>query len=433
MKNIIFVAYQFPPFGGSHATRTVAMANAMALNNKVYVVAPKLEDKSPMYDKELIKKLNKNISIISVDLGILHKKYYEKYTNKSNETSRNLKSSLGIKQKLKHNLNKYKERILIPDPVIDWYPEVMKNIDEIIANINPDVVVSSASPYTCHLIGYKISKKYNIPLILDYGDPWVYEQSRKRGKVRFYIEKRLESKILNHAKKIYVTTSTTKDLYLNKFSISNKKIDVISMGFYMDDFEDNSSENVSEYTNNRKIRIIYGGSLNPIHRDPRPFFKAINKLNNEIKKDLYIEIYCNDRTYEQDIIELNLQNIIKFNDIICHDEFMKKLKKYDLLLLFGNSSSLQVPGKVFNYIGSLTKIYLINNIQEYSNDPTYQIIWKSGDNYSTYNDELKILAEIEKIHSDWNSDKLNKNVKNKSEQYTWENIMKKIVSDINEI
>ncbi|WP_057558712.1 glycosyltransferase [Paraclostridium sordellii] len=429
MKNILFIAYQFPPFGGSHSTRTVAMANAMASKNKVYVIAPKIGNELPMYDNELIGKLSKDVSIISVDLGIFHTKYYKKYNDNIDCNKTSLNNKRGFKEILKKNIKKYKEKFLIPDPVIDWYPEVMKNIDEIVTKINPDIIISSASPYTCHLIGYKISRKYNLTLVLDYGDPWVYEHSRKRGKLRFYLEKRLESKILDHSKKIYVTTTTTRELYLKKFNIPTDKIDVLTMGFYEDDFKDTTLNTI----NSDKINIIYGGSLNPIHRNPIPFFKAINKLSNEIKEVLNIEIYCNDNSYKKNLSELNLVDTIKFKPIIEHDKFMKKLKDYNLLLLFGNSSSLQVPGKVFNYIGSLTKIYIINNIKEYADDPTYNIISKAGDNFHSYNEEIEILKEIQKIYSDWKQGKLNKNMKCKATKYTWENIMEKIIYDIDKI
>lgn len=50
-------------------------------------------------------------------------------------------------------------------------------------------------PNTSHLIGYKLSKKYNIDLIMDYGDPWAYEISVKRGKIRFKLEYKLEKNI----------------------------------------------------------------------------------------------------------------------------------------------------------------------------------------------------------------------------------------------
>lgn len=424
MKNILFIAYQFPPFGGSHSTRTLAIANELAKQHNVYVITVKIDKNLEIYDNQLESKIDENISVINADLGILHRNYYKSRKPKGDNFKKNEKKHFSIK-----NLKKYKEIFLIPDPVIDWFPSAISKIDKEIDMINPDVILSSATPYTCHLIGYKISRKYNKPLILDYGDPWVYEQSRKRGRIRFKIEKFIESKILKYASSIYVTTETTKKLYEEKYNQDPEKIKVISMGYYKEDFK-----KIVKFENNKdKINIIYGGTLNPIHRNPEPFFKAIASLDENIRSKFNIEIYCNDLRYETKLKTLKIDNIVKFKGFISHKSFMDKLSKSDILLLFGNSNSLQVPGKVFNYIGSLSKIYLINNVENYKADPTFNIINNSGENIFSINEESEIKKELEVIFELWENGKLIKNDKAKALKYTWENVLLTMMNDIKEI
>lgn len=421
MKKILFISYQFPPFHGSHSTRTLNIANELAKKNEVVVLTVDLDKSLKINDFELEKKINKEIRVEKAKIGFFHNK-------NNNNNNLTLKKNKPFQNFIFKILKKNKDNLIIPDPVIDWYPNAIKKIREILVTWKPDQIISSATPYTNHLIGYKIAKENNIPLYLDYGDPWVYEHSVRRGKIRFIIEKKIEKQILNYAQHVFVTTNETKKLYLEKFNLKKEKVTVATMGFDPCDFKNIKTE----FFKKKKLNIIYGGSLNPIHRNPNHFFEAISLLEDKVKSEIMVDIYSQDyNLYKDKLEELKIESIVKFYELISHEKFMNLLKETDILLLFGNSSSMQIPGKIFNYIGSLTKIFLINNHKEFESDETFKIIKESGENYITQNSVLEIKNEIEKIFILWKSKGIEKNVKEKSEKYSWNNTLKSLTEVIN--
>lgn len=408
MNRILFITYQFPPFSGSHATRTLNIANELSKDNEVIVLTVEVNENMRFYDLELKNKLNSNLKIYRTKMGYLHKTYYENSNFKKNNQT-----------KINIILKKIKKQMLVPDTAIDWYPIALKKGEKLIKKYKPNKIISSATPYTNHLIGYKLSKNSNIPLFLDYGDPWVYEKSVKRGRIRFFFEKYLEKKILKKAEHIFVTTENTKKLYLKEFQLKEEKVSVAYMGFNKEDFK------IEKEVTNSKLIFIYGGSLNPLHRNPLPFFEAISILDEEIKNNIIVEIYTDDeKLYKEVIVQLDIEDIVKFKKIINHNKFMNLLKSRDILLLFGNSNNLQIPGKIFNYIGSLTNILLINNQENILEDETNQIIRSFENNFLISNSKNDILKILQKIFYNWKNSLLKKNSKIKSENYLWENTLK---------
>ncbi|WRP06317.1 glycosyltransferase [Rossellomorea aquimaris] len=427
MKNILFITYHFPPMNGSTSTMNFQIVKNLSEKFRVFVLTVNVSEGE--VGNTLLKRLNNNVSIYRSDLGFLHKHYYKK--SKEAEKTYNAESKIRVHKRLMKRVKKIahntKERMLLPDPVIDWYPVAIKKIKNIIDDINPDYIISSASPYTSHLIGHNISRVYNIPHILYYGDPWVYEQSRKRGFFRFHLEKRIEKKILKHAIKVYVVTETTRKLYIDKYPIEPSKVDITRSGFDPEDYS------YSESHYNEKLTMIYGGALNPIHRNPLPFFEAISTLKDDVKNEIHFKLYTNEvEKYNKLIRERGLETVIEVKPIIAYENFIKELVVSDLLILFGNSSSLQIPGKVYDYIGSLTKILLINNTSEYINDPTYKLLNSYEENFYSINESNEIKNVLYDIHNRWRKKGLGKNNYKNVEHFTWSRSLTKLIEFIEE-
>lgn len=416
MKNILFITYQYPPFGGSHSTRTLNIANKLSEEFNVYVITSKVSENLWYYDKSLSSKIDNRIKVIEVEMGILHRKYNERSKKKYIPKRRNNE----VKAKVIDISKSIKERILIPDPVIDWYPNAIKAANKIINEIEFDYIISSATPYTNHLIAYRAAKINNIPLILDYGDPWVFEKSRKRGFIRRNIEKIIERNIINYSEKVFVTTNETKKAYKEFYNIQNEKIEVVRMGFDYNDFDYSQREKRGEY-----ISLIYGGTLNEIHRNPIPFFESLTLLEDKYKSKIKFNLYCdNEEKYKLLVKDMELNGVVNVYGFIPNNDFMKELQKSDILVLFGNSCSLQIPGKLYNYLGSLTNIFLINNHNTI--DETTEIIKSIEGNFYSSNEKENIKNQLIKIIDLWEKNTLNVIKKESIDKYSWDSQLNNI-------
>lgn len=416
---ILYLSYHFPPSNtSSTSVMNYQIVKQLSEDNSLEVITMKHEKFQG--NNELLDNLNENVNVNFTEPGFLHRKFYD------SPNGINIKNNNHGLKRIFKKISKFKELILIPDPVIDWFFIAFKKSKKVISNSEIDMIFSSATPYTSHIIGFFLSKVFKKPLILFYGDPWVYEQSRKRGKIRFLFEKFIEQKIINRSTHVFFVTNTTKELYLEKYKISEESVSVVTLGYDKNDFSKKKTiDNIG------KIRLLYGGSLNPIHRDPLPFFRAISSLSDNHKNRIIFDLFTDEYDKYNNLVKVyKIDNVVKVKKIIAYKEFLKEAQNANLLVLFGNSSKLQIPGKVFDFIGSRTRILLINNNDDNLNDPTHKILTEFESNYSVLNREIDIKETIEHCIVNYDLKENHKNDETKVLKYQWKNTLKPLTNYI---
>ncbi|MGU8286284.1 hypothetical protein [Clostridium perfringens] len=379
MKKVLMIAYHFPPEEGSCSDKNIKILKALVdsgLEVDVLTVGNYNSDEK-FY----------NCSVIRVKGGIFHKSI-NCVKNESIDKKRNYNS-------IKNKLKKLIQKNIIPDSIIDWYPNVImwakKNRFEI---ENYGVILSISSPYSVHLISKKLSDIYKVPFICSYGDPWIYESSRYRGKIRYKIEYFLEKGVIRKARKIFVITEYNRQKYMQLYDIDSRNIDTFNIGFDANNIKKKNQNTEGE------LKFIYGGSLNPVHRNVEPFIKAIKGKDNII-----VKIYNEDFHEVHSMVEkYQVNNIVKIRKLIPSNMFNEELYKSNVLLLFGNKTIYQVPGKLFEFMSTGTHIlYIKNNNDE--NDNTEKILKEYGNVTIVENNEKSISNGIKEIIS--KKDRLN--------------------------
>lgn len=340
--NILIISYAFPPDMNSQAQHVYGLYRTLSKFANVDVLTSmknnKINDKNIFYS----------------NLGKLHR--INNYTN----VVKNDKTSV-----IKKNNNIYKlKSYLIPDPVIDWYKEATDYYETAI-NKPYDLIIGIATPYTDLLIAdcilKKIKKRFKneCKMILVYADPWYGEHSVKKNKIRKLIEKKIETKILKKANKIYMVTGNAKKFYIKNYPFVKDKIDYYYLGHNF------LPDETKKTGNNNKIKTInYYGTIQSVHRNPYTFFEALNdsKYVGHLKVNLYLTQHISHQKILDKINESkNLKQIISIKSAVPYKDMIKLAQNCDYNLIFGNSSNLQIPGKLFDYIGLKSKIIYINN------------------------------------------------------------------------
>ena len=258
-----------------------------------------------------------------------------------------------LNEKLRKFLGKSAQTILLPDTKRLWKNKAKKFADEIIAEYKPDVIFATAPPYTDFMLGFELSVKYDIPLVIDYRDAWV------DCPYNFYltpfhkmINMNYEKKILEHAKKVITINQRIKDLLVKRYGAGlDGKIEIVSQGFDPEDFRENEA-----YPNtDGKFRLLYAGSF--FHfMTPEYFFKGVReavKKMPQLKKSLVLEFagYFPDMYKPADSDEFN----IEYLGYIPHNECTRKMTEADVLwMMIGGQkgSDMISTGKIYDYIGS---------------------------------------------------------------------------------
>lgn len=412
---LLIVTTAFPPVGGSHVQRVLNLANYLSkFGNDVSVIGYDPGENYPNKDYSNIEEINSSISIKYVKEGILHR-------NLRNSTNMKTQSSVkknyfdNLKSYLKKLGNQRKKQILIPDTQIDWFSEVkkMEKKERFVQQFNPDVIISCSMPNTSHIVGYWLAKKYKKPLVMDYGDPWSFEISVRRNFLRKNLELILEKKILEYSSLAFFATKETKNIYSNYFPKLSSKFNIFMMGYTPKRIE------VEKKIRNENLSMIYGGMLNPIHRNPVPFLYALCENKN---LDVLIRSVLTPEQkieYSEIISNNNLENV-HFEGLTDFNSFMKELSTKDVLVLFGNSTPTQIAGKVFNYIATGKHILYIKNFSEKFNDPVEEILKEYGNVTVVKNEKTEISNGILTLINLKKKGQLKEKINSSMNKYTWE-------------
>src|SRR5690606_41178287 len=101
----------------------------------------------------------------------------------------------------------------IPDARVGWVKPSVSFLLDFLENNNADVLITTGTPHSLHLIGLELKKRTGLPWLADFRDPWTtihYHNSLRLTKKSQEKHLKLESEVLNKADGIIVTSPGTK-------------------------------------------------------------------------------------------------------------------------------------------------------------------------------------------------------------------------------
>lgn len=122
----------------------------------------------------------------------------------------------------------------IPDTKIGWFKPAFRRACKIIEAEQPEYLFTSAPPYTVHLIGKALHKKYGLPWIADFRDPWLENHAYNtahRMYVPLLINQRMEKAVLQAASHITTALDSQRHLLVGKVNRQPDAFTTIKNGF----------------------------------------------------------------------------------------------------------------------------------------------------------------------------------------------------------
>ena len=399
---ILFIACYSPLINNSAAIETLQYLNKLSEinNNEVHLLTVNFPKNSIYYDEALRSMMDDKIKIHAVDGGIVFKKLMPKNIDNSNEKSSNLslKNKSGNGKKV---LRRIKNAVVIPDMYYGWARKAGKYGIDLMEKEKFDVIFSMHEPPSSHLCAYYIKKQYrNIPWITYWSDPWLKDSTREKSFIiKKILEKNMEKDIVSLADKFIFVTDANKNEYLKDYkelSDGSKKTFILNRGFDAKLYDRLFHEEIPKLIKKDKINMIYTGEIFSKLRDIKPFIKAIEEIKEENKEAyslLNVLFFGNIDDIEGKKKLQNLE-VAKVSPRIPFDEALKYMLNGDVLLLFGNKNSKQIPAKIYDYFGAKGRIFVIYGDE---NDPIKRVVQDNKKCIVTENNTQGIKDEIYKV------------------------------------
>jgi hypothetical protein len=364
LKKVLIISYYFPPSGGPGVQRILKFVKYLPEFGWNPLVLTVEDGDFPARDESLLKEIPENTKVFRT-------KIFEPYDLYRNLTGKKKNTAIDVENINKEGGKKLTEQIaefiratfFIPDARRGWLRYAVREGKRIIDEEKPDLIFSSAPPYTCAMIAMKLKryhyKKYGkqIPWLSDFRDAWTgYLTSPKRWFIPAAIDASYERKTLDEADAVAMVANGIKDDFDNKYpDISKeKKYFLIRNGF---DSEDYKGIPYGIKTN-EKFTIVYTGSMYG-KRNPFFFIDTITELIKDgkvyINKIRLIFVGRMGGDIENYIKSSLMNEAIEHVPYVPHSESIKYLLEADAMLLLIDEdkySKMILSGKVFEYLGA---------------------------------------------------------------------------------
>lgn len=240
------------------------------------------------------------------------------------------------------------QRSILPERV-KWYYAFKEQLDALLTKQKVDCVYFTGGPFFYFSLGEYIKKKYGVPYVLDFRDPWYVGHHNKNKKYNL-IYKILENKAVTSADLIINVTESAAKLQKQYYSsVSKEKFKVIHNGY------DDAILSTIDLSSNKKMLEegtfnigIWGkfGYYNTHHVDI--VLDGISKLKNEMNIKLY-HIGEKEEYFMNQVRSKELDPYVCFLGHMNYKEGIELLNGMDCLLL-NHRSPYMVGTKIYDYI-----------------------------------------------------------------------------------
>lgn len=249
--------------------------------------------------------------------------------------------------------------VIIPDAKILWYPSALKAAKKLITEGNSfDVLLSTSPPPSTAIIAKAVAKKFNLPWVADFRDPWTeiyYYEDFPQGWLAKRLNKRMEESVLRKAKAVISVNSG----FFPEHETWLKHQHIISNGFDAEDFLPSEGEGPGKlgvHGNEDKFTVAYLGSFK-MNQLAAGFLDFLQLIPVKSQAKLRFNFIGNvDVLVQEQILAIKPSGLeINFKGLIPHKEAVATMQQSDLLLLLigkAHRSKLVFSTKLFEYLMS---------------------------------------------------------------------------------
>ena len=362
-KKILLIAYYWPPGGGIAVRRWLGLANALSRRGvevHVLTIAPS----SAAYqhvDESLADEIENGIVVHRVKafnpFAVIKKVAPSAIPGAA--FSENKSSGL-----LGRLLTVLRSHLFIPDPRRTWVRKAIQKGCALVDEYGFQTVITTSPPQSVQLIGQCIKRARPIvQWMADFRDPWTdifYYERLGHSLLSRRIDAAMERRVLEQADMVVAASWGFRDLLAAKVDRVNfEKFHVLTNGM---DFNPQPMMHPAS-AKESPFRFVYTGTLAPSYAAEQvldTIFELNSRANSRrIELDYYGDISAE---YQKQLEEQ--YDFIRFHGFIAQHQIRAVQRAADLLFLLSpdvDKSQGIIPGKLFEYMGSLRPIAFLGH------------------------------------------------------------------------
>ena len=221
----------------------------------------------------------------------------------------------------------------------------------------PDVIWCTFPIATAVVAGSLLARLSGTRLVVDLRDSMTEDNYPPDPGLRKTL-RAIESKAVHRASAVVLTSAGTQRMYAARYpSLPQSRWVHIPNGYDEDSFRE--AERLPPAGNNGeelRIHLVHSGLLDPVDRNPYPFFRALAQLkrNGDISaRDLHVTLRAtaNDAAYRATLEELGIADIVELAPALPYIQALREmLDAHGLLVFQAGNCNHQTPAKLYEYL-----------------------------------------------------------------------------------
>ncbi len=235
-------------------------------------------------------------------------------------------------------------------PHATWLPRAWRACRRALAEHRPDAVLTSGPPHCVHWLGLRLQKKFGLPWLACFRDPWVTNRRKEDRASRW--ARCLERQVLERADGIIANTPLGLAGLRAAFPESAERLCFITNGFDPERFPPPQPG-----CQRQRLLLLHAGELY-LGRDPRPLLDALRSLE-ETGQDPRFALHFLGRSTEgiydlaEEVRRRQLEQIVTIGDQVPYRQSLQRMAEADVLLLIHSPGyRIGVPAKLYEYLGA---------------------------------------------------------------------------------
>jgi hypothetical protein len=376
VKKILIVAYFFPPIAASGAMRPLGFCRHLeSYGWQPWVISTTPSAAYPPHpvDNELQRRVPPTVLVDRVSY-VNPLKYVLAWRNRWLNRPRDVGFERSIKngngQAVSGNAGMlcYIKNLLLdwgfefPDPQAAWFTAVIRHVLAMKTRPRPDAVLATANPWTSLLVGRALARHFDVPLLVDFRDPWSSNPySPYRSIFLARRARRLEEAVCRDAAWVITNTEELRARMTADYPAIESKCVSLTNGYDAETLGlkheggasdcGHASETAAEGYELCHFGTVYG------KRSPQSLLRAIQELRSEgllaphqirlrfIGTWDHVGLECDELA-----AVLEKDGFLKRDPPVAHEECVSQMKQSSVLLVLQPDSPLQIPAKLYEYV-----------------------------------------------------------------------------------
>ena len=248
-------------------------------------------------------------------------------------------------------LTRLSQMVFVPDNKVGWLPHAIRAGGRVLRDGSFDAILSTAPPYSAHLVAAWLSRSHDVPLVLDFRDDWVgnprhwyptpMHRMAQGWLERWCMRRACRALTINHPIRRSLSGGSPET-----------PVRIVSQGFDPADFT------TAPKDRGARLRFVYSGIFYDA-QTPDYFLHALARLRREVPaaasevEALFVGLVP--ETSKTLIEELGLSDVVRLVGYVEHREAVAYLRSADVLwMTVGRRPGAESisTSKLFEYFGA---------------------------------------------------------------------------------